>query len=205
MAYSFDQLTTLWTGAGGPAPVAPLMAAIALAESSGDPGAENPSSGACGLWQIHPAEPGCKDPQQNAQMAVRKYGTQGLGAWEAYTNGSYQKFLPAGSQSGSTPAPGGGGLLTVPGTGLMQGQQVDRWGIAQNIANAAGYTGGALRGAGQSALDVGTLGAGLLVIGVGLAIVAWLLLTQTDAGRGAVRTVKGTAEAALAVVALAPK
>jgi hypothetical protein len=205
VAYSFTQLQGLWTQGGGPAEVAPLMAAIALAESGGDAGAENPSSGACGLWQIHPAEPGCSDPQQNAQMAVRKYRSQGLGAWEAYTNGSYQKFLPAGSQTGSTPAPGGGGLLTVPGKGLMQGQQVDRWGIAQGIADAAGYTGGSLRSAGQSALDVGTLGAGLLVVGAGLAIVAWLLLTRTDAGRSAVQGVKHSAEAVLTVVALAPK
>lgn len=200
MAYSFTDLVGLWTGAGGPPDVAPLMAAVALAESSGNPGASNPSSGACGLWQIHPAESGCTDPQQNAAMAVRKYNTQGLGAWEAYTNGSYRQFLPAGSSS--TPSTG---PLTVAGTGLMQGQQVDRWGIAQGIVDGVGFVGGAARSAGQSTLDAGTLLAGLLIVGAGLAVLAWLFLTQTDTGRGMVQTVKRGTEAVVSVALLAPK
>ena len=204
MAYSFTDLMGLWNGAGGPAAVAPLMAAVALAESGGNPNARNPSSGACGLWQIHPPEAGCTDPQQNAQMAVRKYGSQGLGAWEAYTNGSYQKFLPAGATA-SSGSSSGGGPLTTAGTGLMQGQPVDRWGIAQGIADAAGYTGGAARSVGQSALDTGTLVAGLVVILGGLALVSWLFLTRTDAGRQLVQTSKRSVEAVVAVATLAPK
>lgn len=90
--FSQSELANLWVQAGGPATVASLMAAIALAESGGNPDAQNPSSGACGLWQINPPESGCNDPFTNAQIAVRKYNTQGLGAWEAYTNGSYKQF-----------------------------------------------------------------------------------------------------------------
>ena len=29
----------------------------------------------------------------NAQLAVQKYNTQGLGAWGTYTSGAYQQFL----------------------------------------------------------------------------------------------------------------
>lgn len=203
MAYSFTDLMGLWTGAGGGADVAPLMAAVSLAESGGNPNARNPTSGACGLWQIHPAEAGCTDPQQNARMAVRKYGSQGLTAWEAYTNGSYRQFLPAGASAGSSSS--GSGPLTKPGTGLMQGQPVDRWGIAQGIADGVGYVGGAARSAGQSAMDTGTLVAGLVVVGAGIALLAWLFLTRTDAGRGMVQSVKRGTEAVVSVALLAPK
>ena len=39
--YTYGQLETLWTNAGGSKALAPLMAAIALAESGGNPGALN--------------------------------------------------------------------------------------------------------------------------------------------------------------------
>lgn len=93
--FSQSELQNLWIQAGGDPGVAPLMSAIAMAESGGSSGAKNPSSGACGIWQIFPPEIGCENPFNNAQMAVRKYNTQGLGAWEAYTNGAYQSFISA--------------------------------------------------------------------------------------------------------------
>lgn len=71
------------------------MGAIGFAESSGISDNINRDSGACGLWQIHPAQPGCQDPMTNAQMAVQKYNTQGLKAWEAYTNGNYRQYYNA--------------------------------------------------------------------------------------------------------------
>jgi|SRR5215831_308591 len=116
--YTFAQLAQLWTRAGGPRDVAPVMAAIALAESRGDPGARNPS-GASGLWQIlglpFPGDP--FNPEVNARMAVAKYHTQGLKAWETYTNGAYREFLPTGAHGQPAPAPGGagGGLFGWPG------------------------------------------------------------------------------------------
>lgn len=101
--YTYAQLEGLWIDAGGSKKLAPLMAAIAMAESSGNSDVVN-SIGACGLWQIHPYQPNCKTPQANAKMAVAKYRSQGLQAWEAYTNGSYKKFL-----RGNPPPPSGGG------------------------------------------------------------------------------------------------
>jgi murein DD-endopeptidase MepM/ murein hydrolase activator NlpD len=76
-----------------------LMAAIALAESGGRQGIVN-SIGAGGLWQIHPPEPGYLDPVTNARIAGRKLRTQGLKAWEVFTNGSYKKFLGKGDDKG---------------------------------------------------------------------------------------------------------
>jgi len=118
--YTFGQLETLWDDAGGPKALAPLMAAIAKAESGGESDAENPS-GARGPWQILGPPPGMTnaemfDPKLNAKAAVWKYTHQGLTAWETYTNGAYKKFLPAHfvapaglPAAGAAPAGGGGG------------------------------------------------------------------------------------------------
>lgn len=101
MRYSKAQLERLWIHAGGDPRRAKLMAAIALAESGGQSGIVN-SIGATGLWQIHPGGSQYTDPLTNARTAVHKLSSQGLGAWEAYTNGAYRKFLGGGG--GGVPA-----------------------------------------------------------------------------------------------------
>jgi hypothetical protein len=110
-AYSKSELAHLWStvnpGLGNPR----LMAAIALAESGGDPSIVN-SIGAGGLWQINPPEPGYLNPTTNASIAGRKLRTQGLRAWEAFTNGSYRQFLARGGLLGFA---SGGNIAT--GTG----------------------------------------------------------------------------------------
>jgi Lysozyme like domain len=103
---SFAQLEGLWIQAGGPSNVAPLMAAIALAESGGRPTAENltdnkGTQSSFGLWQIstgthNPPNPNWSNPLTNAQLAVTKYNSQGLGAWGTYTSGAYKSRLPSG-------------------------------------------------------------------------------------------------------------
>jgi hypothetical protein len=113
--YTYSQLEQLWVQAGGSSALAPLMAAIAMAESSGNPTAYNPS-GATGLWQILGAvnpsdQANLTNPQVNAHEAVLKYQTQGLNAWETYTNGSYKQFYngnvtPAQASAGSNAASG---------------------------------------------------------------------------------------------------
>lgn len=95
--FTYAQLEGLWIDAGGPKALAPLMAAIAKAESGGNSDAENPS-GATGVWQILGAvyakdQADLKNPQVNAREAVAKYKTQGLGAWTTYTSGAYKKYL----------------------------------------------------------------------------------------------------------------
>lgn len=93
--YSKRALMSLWSrvnpGLGNPN----LMAAIALAESGGDPSIVN-SIGAGGLWQIHPPEPNYLNPTTNARIAGRKLRTQGLKAWEAYTRGMHRAYLAGG-------------------------------------------------------------------------------------------------------------
>ena len=93
---------------------AKIMAAIAGAESTFRPGVvnDNPATGdlSYGLWQINmigALGPGrrkqfglssnddLKDPLTNAKAAKAIFDSQGFGAWGAYTNGSYNKYLPA--------------------------------------------------------------------------------------------------------------
>lgn len=106
--YNKKQIEQIWMRGGGGKGKAHLMAAIALAESGGYSGAHN-SLGATGLWQIlgNPFPGNAFDPLTNARMAVSKLKSQGLGAWEAYTNGSYAKYL-TGSEAAAVGPQGGG-------------------------------------------------------------------------------------------------
>jgi hypothetical protein len=97
--YDKAALRRLWVRAGGNPSQAGLMAAIALAESGGNPGIVN-SIGATGLWQIHPGGNQYLNPLTNAKTAVAKLGSQGLSAWEAYTDGGYRQYLQKGGAVG---------------------------------------------------------------------------------------------------------
>lgn len=108
--YTYSQLEGLWIQAGGPRWRAPLMAAIAMAESGGQSDARNPS-GATGLWQILGAvnpqdQSRLTNPSVNAHEAVLKYRSQGLGAWATYTSGAYKKFLRGNPPPPTGPGPG---------------------------------------------------------------------------------------------------
>lgn len=102
-----------------------IFAAIALAESGGDPSVINdtPSTGdySVGLWQINyndglyagrAAEFGT--PQQlvqgglpkQADVAVRLWRQQGYNAWTTYTSGAYRQYLGPGGPTGSGQTPG---------------------------------------------------------------------------------------------------
>jgi hypothetical protein len=102
---TFTQLEQLWTGAGGSKVLAPLMAAVAEVESSGNPDAYNPS-GATGLWQIEwplyqnivPAasnQQALYDPQVNAAAAVKLSGNA-IGGVES----NWLAFEPPGAAMG---------------------------------------------------------------------------------------------------------
>jgi hypothetical protein len=101
--YGKAQLSALWRGAGGPSNLANLAAAIALAESGGNPTAHNPS-GASGLWQIlgQVVRGNIFNPMVNARNAVSKWrSAHGFSPWVAYTNGSYHQYLAKGGRVGS--------------------------------------------------------------------------------------------------------
>lgn len=77
-------------GLATPDPV--VFLAIAGGESDYNPAIKNPSSTATGLWQLidsnwHGIDP--RDPYANARQAAALWRQQGLGAWVAYTSGTY--------------------------------------------------------------------------------------------------------------------
>ena len=106
--FSYGQLEQLWINAGGAPSLAPVAAAIAEAESGGDPQAENKTDNggtqtSWGLWQISDGThnqpvPNILNPAVNAQQAVAKYNANGWAPWGTYDSGAYEAFL-----SNSTP------------------------------------------------------------------------------------------------------
>lgn len=102
-----DQIALIVKQAGWPNPVIrgePLhviMVATAFAESGGRVEVVN-SIGCAGLWQInapvhrkYDRRKLTTDPLYNCRAALEIYRSQGLGAWSAYTNGSWRKHLAA--------------------------------------------------------------------------------------------------------------
>jgi hypothetical protein len=127
MAYSLSQLETIWKQAAAGTKYATsawatLMAAIALAESSGNADAVNNADNggtqsSYGLWQIStgthsPPAANWNDPVENAHLAIGKLNSQGLGAWGTYTSGAYRQYL-GGASAASLPQTAGSPTGTV--------------------------------------------------------------------------------------------
>jgi len=115
--YTYAQLQGLWIQAGGAPSKAPIMAAIALAESSGNPNAVGPV-GEHGLWQIYgKAWPGMDtfDPLGNARSAVTVESKQGLTAWSTYSNGAYKAHMSGGTTPTTAGLPNGTGTTAAAG------------------------------------------------------------------------------------------
>lgn len=99
--YTYPQLVQLASNAGFTGAAATTAAAIALAESSGNPLAVNPNdpSGSFGLLQINQAaHPGTStmalDPQGSFNLAYQiSNGGTNFNPWSTYTSGAYSKFL----------------------------------------------------------------------------------------------------------------
>lgn len=127
--FTFAQLEALWINNGGPKALAPVAAAIALAESAGCSTALNPTDNngtqsSFGLWQIsngthNPPAANVYDPNVNAKLAVAKWhNAGGFSPWGTYNSGAYKRYL-----SGAAPVDPG-----VPGgTGTQQAQTVSIW------------------------------------------------------------------------------
>lgn len=120
------QITGLWRSVNPGLGDANLMAAVALAESSGDPdivGHDPGGTKGLGLWQI---TTGYNDelisrlggrgamltPEPNAKAAGEILKSSGLGAWVVYNTGAYRQFLQKGGSPGKkgdkrSPASGG--------------------------------------------------------------------------------------------------
>jgi hypothetical protein len=144
MTYTYSQLEGFWEQAGGPANVAGIAAAIAMAESAGNnvkqQGQPYATTG-WGLWQITPGNSesniGVDDqllnPQTNAKAAVAKYKAAGnsFQPWTTFTKGTYLQFLkgnvPASNTGTSTVTASASGLpgFSFPGeiTGFFHDAQ----------------------------------------------------------------------------------
>lgn len=122
--YTYAQLEGLWINNGGSSATAPIAAAIAEAESSGnaDATSSNPDGGTnVGLWQLDtPGGVGAgntvaqlQDPNTNASVAVKgsSNGTN-WGPWATFASGAYKAFLNAGTTP-DTSVPGGSGASSA--------------------------------------------------------------------------------------------
>jgi hypothetical protein len=95
--YKKPELEELWVKAGGPTAEAKTAAAIALAESGGNPNAKNPEGPehAEGLWQIKGQDVAGNpfNPEVSAANAVAKYkAAKGFSPWTTYTSGAYKQY-----------------------------------------------------------------------------------------------------------------
>jgi len=97
-----SSLAQLWIEAGGSPKLANIMAAIAMAESGGNPsivgGPNTDGTYDRGLWQINDVnhynhQKLVSDPLYNARAAVAIEKSSGLQAWVTYQTGAYKQFL----------------------------------------------------------------------------------------------------------------
>lgn len=219
MALSAGQVAQYAYNAGWRGNDLQLAIAHSYIESSFDPNARSPT-GCGGLWQLCPAPPGWQDPQTNAKFAYIKWKAAGSSFdpdWTRYNGGSknprwnegwklaQQAAASIGATTGAAVSSSSSSATTVSGSGLLGGRQVDPWGISQGIADGAGFLGSAVRGGMAQGVASGQVLVGLLVLGAGVGVLAWLFLTRTDTGREIGRAGKSTVKAGMTAVALVPK
>lgn len=162
MVYTYAQLEQLWIANGGSQATAPMAAAIALGESSGDPQAtayEKDGSISRGLWQINSVHGSHStyDVNANAAYAVQLYNSVGNWTpWGSYTDGRYLQYLQGNSSGGS------------PVSGTTQvGTSGDATGTSDVSAQPVGFFGDIWDGiksifTGQAGADIaGALGKGI--------------------------------------------
>lgn len=189
--YTYAELEGLWIKAGGSRGTAPVAAAIALAESGGCSGDENPTDNggtqtSWGLWQISDGThnqpvPNILDPAVNAQQAVAKYRASGWSPWGTYDSGAYKAFM----NGGTTPN------LNVPGTaGTMQQAretaQIEPYTASSCLFAFPGIAVPVVGNVGQFCLLAkhtarAWIGAGLLIAGATIAVPA-IVLVLADVG-----------------------
>jgi hypothetical protein len=124
---------------------ASLMAAIAEAESSGNPLATNPydnngSQTSWGLWQIsngtHDAPASdWANPDANAQLAIGKLDSQGLDAWGTYQSGAYQAYLSDKTTADLTAFNGPDSVTQAGATAAAEAGQTCAWSIGGGTAD----------------------------------------------------------------------
>jgi Lysozyme like domain len=188
---SYAQLKAVWLDAAAGTKYdtntwASLMAAIAEAESGGNPLATNPTDNdgtqtSWGLWQIslgnHEApSPDWADPAENARLAIGKLNGQGLTAWGTYDSGAYERFLSdktAADTSGLTSGPDA--VTTAAATATANTQSDCLWPPSGRIGLPLGqsFTVPCLLSMSEARAMIGAalLGTGLLIAAAGLSLI----------------------------------
>src|SRR5258708_43338 len=111
---TYAQLEGAWIQAGGPRAPAPVAAAIAAAESRGDPNATNPDDN---NGTQTSRSPNWADPLTNARLAVAKWkAAKNFSPWGTFNSGAYKGFLSPGT------TPDMGGIQTTAATAGSTGQ-----------------------------------------------------------------------------------
>ncbi len=182
---TYAQLQQLWITAGGNPQVAPMAAAIAMAESGGNDVTSKPNTNGTvdrGYWQINSVHgsQSSLDPMVNARAAVSisNNGTN-WNPWTTFKTGAYRKFL-GGASTQALPDNGIGGVGTGGSTIAAGISDVFDWQhIVDVIANWLLYSG----------LVMG--GFGLMAVG------GVLLFESTPAGKATTRAVAHAAKAAV--------
>jgi len=147
----------------------PTMMAIAMAESSWNPGASHSNPNGTidqGLFQINSVHQGNPwyptnpmDPLQSAIAAYNIYQSQGLNAWTVYKTGAYSKYIPSSVPSAMQAAYNGGNYGPTTSGGLAGNAAAAQSFIQKTfgINNIGGYGGGSVSGSDHpkgKALDV---------------------------------------------------
>ena len=171
---SYAQLKAVWLqGAAGTQYAtnawSSLMAAIAEAESGGNTDALNPTDNggtqtSWGLWQIslgnHDApSPNWNNPVVNAQLAVGKLQSQGLGAWGTYTSVAYQAYENDATTPDGSGITGGSAAEAAYVTSAQQSASNCLWAIPSLSVPGQGIIGGLIggfEGSAGSALSPGS-------------------------------------------------
>lgn len=218
--YTYSQLEGLWINAGGSKASAPIAAAVAEAESSGnsDATSSNPDGGTnVGLWQLDtPGGVGAgytvdqlKDPATNAKVAVKGSNSgASWGEWATYASGAYKAFLNGGTtpdtnvpgSSASSASSTGGSTLGNTGSCVISIPNINP--VPSWVPVLGTSTGACLLSKSQArGLIGGVFLAGGAVVGmVGVLIVSAGMLSHTSAGHHA----GGALEAAGAGLAFVP-
>jgi len=194
--FTYAQLEALWIQAGGDRASAPIMAAIAMAESSGIPTNVNHNSDGTvdrGLWQINSSNVDSVsmfNPLANAREAVKlKNNSLGLRNWVTYTKGTYRQYLQSGtSPDGNLPS---GSTSTATDASLTG-----------DLGSAIGQGFGAAFQALLQPLIATVLWGSEIMLGIGLMVLGVVVFAlNTEPGERAVNSVVGTAKQGLKLAA----
>lgn len=144
--YSNAQIQALWIAQGGSTSAAPMAAAIALAESGGDPNAVDYDSNGTvdrGLFQVNSIHGALStfDPGRNTLGAIQisRNGTDWT-PWTTFHTGAYKQFLDGSSATATGTAGGGSSKSGSDGSG-NSGTEIQNLSLSNLFTSPAKFIG----------------------------------------------------------------